>query len=461
MLNNILNVFYANIIVLVLGFFNGLVFPKILSVEDYATYHTFLLYLNYIAVFHLGLPNGMAIKYAGTSFDDINKKEYKAETILLFLFLGSFSVLFSIAYAFTKIKMIAYLSFAIFPIVYYGSIKSLWIAWGQFEKYRNINSFLIIIIPVIAFIFFLVTGKLTSDTYITIYLLAYWIITIYLIFNYLKFTINEKSDAIFSKHNIKLLKIGFLFLVGGYINVLFTSSDKQFVQLFFSKEQFAYYSFGMSIQSMISILIVSISQPLFPKLAKGGMCLSEYNFLKNILIVLGAFLSSAYFFASFFVKILLPKYIPSLDVISIYFMVFPAIAIVNCLYLNLYKILKITSIYIYTLITMLLLSIGLNYIFILVYPNYLVVATSTTLLYYIWCFLGCYQISVIKFYKKDYLFIVSFLIIFQISQCVRYDLLAFFIFIFALFFITFMFYKKDLFLVIDKFIVNRRGDNNV
>ena len=90
---NIIRVLFANFLVTAVSFIGSFVFPRILSIESYAQYHQFTLYVSYIAVLHLGFPSGMVIKYAGKNVDNINKSQLKSEVLITFYTLSFFSVI--------------------------------------------------------------------------------------------------------------------------------------------------------------------------------------------------------------------------------------------------------------------------------------------------------------------------------------------------------------------------------
>jgi len=93
MVSNIFRVLISNGIVALVGLISSLLLPNLLSIDDYAEYQTFILYIGYVALFHLGFPNGLSIKYAGKSFRSIEKRQLKGEMRLLLIIISAFSVL--------------------------------------------------------------------------------------------------------------------------------------------------------------------------------------------------------------------------------------------------------------------------------------------------------------------------------------------------------------------------------
>ena len=94
LIKDIARVLSANLVVAIVGFLGSFIFPKILTIESFALYHTFTLYVGYIAITHLGFPSGMMINYAGQKYAKIDNSQYKAELTILFTVLAAFTAIF-------------------------------------------------------------------------------------------------------------------------------------------------------------------------------------------------------------------------------------------------------------------------------------------------------------------------------------------------------------------------------
>ena len=224
-------------------------------------------------------------------------------------------------------------------------------------------------------------------------------------------------------------KIGFAILIGNYINILLTSADKQFVKWFFSTNEFAFYSFAMSMQSIMTVFITSIAQPLFPAMAQGKFKDEDYSQIKDLLFIFGSLSGCAYFVLSIVVNQFIVKYIPSLEVIGIYFVVFPVMAVINCLYINLYKIKEMMKTYVVTLAGVLLIAVLLNTAFTYWFGKYTGVAIATTITYFIWFFIGVVQFKFIKISAKDIIYLVIYIVIFFSVTRFENDYLGFIIYL--------------------------------
>lgn len=440
---NILRVLSANFWVAIVGFASSFVFPKILTIDDYALYHTFTLYLTYITILHLGFPSGMVINYAGKNYEEIDKNQYKTEIQIIGIILGFFTTLFLVLSLALKNRMLCYIALAIIPYDLIGSYKALLQAWSKFKEFSVISTVVVTSIPIVAFLYYVTVGNLPGDIYICIYLALYWIVTVFVITEIGKKIKGEKANPIWTKANWATEKTGLILVLGNYMNTLFVSADKQFVKWFFDNSRFAFYSFGMSMQALMTVFITSIAQPLFPAMAQGKFKDEEYNGIKKLLIVFGSLSGCAYFATSIIVKTFIHKYVDSLDVVGIYFVVFPAMAVVNCLYINLYKIKNRMSQYIRTLIAIFFTAVILNTIAVHIYPKYTGVSIATTITYYLWFLIGYKQFKFLKLTVNDALFLLIYTAgFFAITRGVN-DYLGIPVYLVFISLLVLIFYRKD------------------
>lgn len=417
MIKNIFQTLVSNGVVALVGFVSSFFLPKILSIDEYAIYQTFLLYLSYIGIFHLGFPSGMNIKYVGQTFENIDKAQYKAEMRLLFLILTFSSSVGLIIAVIKKEQMLIYLSQMIFPYCFLSAYSSLLQAWGRFRQYAFLHILMSAVPLLCPIIFYFISGNSSSRICIFSYIVVYICGTLLYVYNYISLVKGIKSNKILSIENWKTEKLGIAFLLGNYINSIFHSVDKQFVSWFGSVEEFSYYTFAISMQGIVMIFISAISQPLYPFIASGKIKNNDYSVIKRFLLIFGSFSGCAYFMCEFVIYRWIPNYISSLRIIKIYFAVFPAIGIINCLYGNFYRIRKMRKRYLVDLLTMLICSILANLFAILSGKGHIGVAVATTVTYYIWLLYGTYVFPELRLTMKEVCFLLVFLgIYFYISS---------------------------------------------
>lgn len=99
---NIVWVLVTNCMILAVGVISAFFVPKYVSVETYAEYKTYTLYVSYLGIFHLGFNNGIYLKYGNYDYKDIPFDRFKGYTrflvvmqliaqIMLFGILGFFT----------------------------------------------------------------------------------------------------------------------------------------------------------------------------------------------------------------------------------------------------------------------------------------------------------------------------------------------------------------------------------
>ena len=85
-------------------------------------------------------------------------------------------------------------------------------------------------------------------------------------------------------------------------------------------------------------------------------------------------------------------------------------AVINCLYINLYKSRKLTGKYVRSLVTMLIIAIVLDALVILLKLDYVYLAVATVVAYYIWLVLGSFDFPELTITIKDYLYFATYFI---------------------------------------------------
>lgn len=445
MIKNIIRVLISNFWVAAIGLIGSFVFPKLLTIDSYAEYQTFVLYISYLPILALGFPTGMVINYAGKSYYDMDKACYKTEVTLVFGILFGFTAIGLIVSAITGLSMILYVSLAILPTSMINSYKALCQAWNRFERYTKINMFIPTATTLVALAVYFFSHELTGSQYIGVYLVIYFLVFGIVFAEFFHDTHKSGYVKVFTAKNLSTLKSGFILMIGNYVNVLFHSIDQQFIKVFFDTRSFAMYSFGMSMQAIMTVFINSISQPLFPRMAQDDLKEDDYRKIKEMLFVFGSFSGCAFFACSFIVEHFITNYMDSLQVISIFFAVFPAMAVINCLYVNLYKVKRLTALYVRTLFGILIVAGLLNMAAVLVGGDYYAISIATTITYYVWLFAGGKHFPYLKVTRKDLGYLLLYLIVYFGTTNISNIYLGMTIYAIVMTILAFGFYKKSIF----------------
>lgn len=428
MLKNIAKVLVSNFILTLFGLINSFIFPVIMSVEGYAYYHQYLLYISYINICHLGIASGMFLNYAGKDYKKTDKAQYKSEIYLLYAVLMAFTVIGFIVAGVNRSWIILCVALNIFSDCIIASFKALYQAWERFTGYSVVNAVPKVLISIFGIIAYFIFHELTGSAVIIAYMVISWMIALYFVFEFTGFTKGVKSAKVFSKENKVTTFNGFLITLGNYVNLLFHSIDKQFVNILYSTFSFAQYSFAMSTQTIMTMFITALANPFYPRLAKGDIDKPYIQRLKKLLFIFGAYSGCAYFAVSFCVKHWITKYIPSLDVVAMFFAVFPAMAVINVIYINMYKIKKMLKRYIFTLLGMLGVAALLNYISVLLHGDYVGISLATMISYYVWLLYSQRDFEEIQLDLRDYVYLIGFFAIYFGSKFIGHDIIGFFIY---------------------------------
>ena len=432
MLKNVFKVLMSNGIVALIGLLSSLFLPNLLSIDEYASYQTFILYISYVALFNLGFPNGLSIKYAGKSFQSIEKRQLKAEMRLLLIIISIFSTFFFAVYIASKNIMVLYIVIMTFCTCYLGAITQLLQAWEMFDLYAICHVIVSALPLVLPLAFSVVFGKINSTICILSYLLVYIIVTIAFLTRQITLERRIQCAQIFSKENLNTEITGFLFHIGSYINILFHNVDKQLIKWYCSVQEFSYYSFAITMQSTMTIFLTAISQPLFPYIASGKLnSKNKIVFVKRLLLMLGSLSGIAFYACSFIVELWIPKYINSLQEIRIYFALFPAMAVINCLYFNFYKVKKLKYRYTIDLVIMLCVAVVLDLYAVSTKNGHLGVATATVIVYYFWLVYGMHVFPELKFDKNEYAFVAIYMVLFFATQYIKNNIIGMIVFLIA------------------------------
>ncbi|KMY51039.1 hypothetical protein [Peribacillus loiseleuriae] len=438
---DLLKVFNSNLINLLVGIITGFIVPAFLSLDEYASLKTFTLYLSYIGILHFGFIDGIYIKYGGKLETEIDKNRLKGEHKFLLLFQIIVTLLSLVIGIILQDGILVAFSIAILPINIQTLFKFLYQALGKFDIYSKImiltpnlllllNLLIIFVLKINNFWPFILVNIIT-------YYIVYIGLEIYFLIKYKNVTALIDFKDIWNH-----FKIGSFIMIGNLASMFFYASDRWFVKFFLTNKDFAFYSFAISMMVVINTLISSVTMTFYPYLAR-GKDEEKINLIKKYLLIIGALSSGGYFAFEFIVNMYLKKYIPSLEIIVILFAGFPAIIIINALYINLYKVKKQEKKYVCMVLKMCLVSVVINILAILIYNSTFSIALSTTISFYIWYFYSAKDFSNLKPNIKELVYLVLFF--FTYFTCTLYLnwLFSFLIYFLVIFFFTYIFFEKE------------------
>ncbi|WP_332237851.1 lipopolysaccharide biosynthesis protein [Sporolactobacillus sp. KGMB 08714] len=440
-------VFSANVVNILVGIVTGFLVPAFLPINAYADIKTFTLYVSYLGILHLGFIDGVFIKYGGERFNRIDRDSLAGEKNFLLIFQLAVTLLILAAGLYMKSLVIIALALSVVPVNMTTFYRNVFQSMGEFSIYTRImyaTSLATLFVQL--FLLFIIHAEKSAPYVYGLVLINYFIFFALEILLPLKKTRPIWNAADFRK----LFRAGIFIMIGNFSTVFYYSVDRLLVKHFFTTSAFAYYSFAISMLSAVNILITSLTSTLYPYLSRMADR-TRLNTIKNAVLIAGTLFSGVYFVFEIIVYYFIKKYIPSLDIISILFIGFPAMVVVNVLYVNLYKIERKQKKYLATVSAILILSVCLMIATVFLFHDYRTISVVTTLSYYAWFIIAARTFQKISIKMKDTVFlIVNVLLFFLCSQFVAI-FLNIVLYYLTLALLIFVFYRKDLILLLRAF----------
>ena len=253
-----------------------------------------------------------------------------------------------------------------------------------------------------------------------------------------------------------VFKIGIVLTVAYQVSHLILAFDRQFVNVLFSTEDFAVYSFAYNIVSMISTMISSLSIVLLTMLKRAT---KEYilGYYKKSLVVVSAVVGLSlfsYFPLTAFIRWFLPDYYSSLEYVAI---VLPSVLFTSCITVVMFtvdKVLNMSFAFFKNGCIILLLGLFTNSVAYVVFKTPQSISYASLFTMSIWFILEGLRLGKhtgVKVYKEFfYLLILAFAFV-AITQSALSVIWSAFAYLIAYLLITSVMYLYDF-----KFFLNKR-----
>lgn len=456
--NSLLGVTFSRFISLLSSVAVGLLLPKILSVTDYGYLKIFTLYAVYTAFLHFGFVDGILLKIAGTSYDDLNVKKMRSYTrffisfeVVIFIAMVLSGLLFLNGENLFILSMLAIDMLAVNITSYYQFVSQ---ATQRFKEYSKKNIF--VSVAKFLFIFVLVIMNIVFKIAISyrIYLIGIILLDfcmmVWYIIIYKKITFG-KSESIrkLKKDICNMFKTGIVLTVSYQVSHFILALDRQFVSVLYSTEEYATYSFAYNIVSMISTMISSISIVLLPMLRRASReyIIAQYKKSLRIVSILMGFALVGYFPISIFISWFLPNYGESIPYIAV---VLPSILFtsgITVIMFTMDKVLDMIFDFFKSGLVVLVVGVISNFVAYYFFETRLAISYASLFTMAIWFILESHHIQVaieVNAYK-EFIYIVVLLLLFGISVFgIKSEIVSMFIYLLGDILLTVVFFKRDL-----------------
>lgn len=395
--NDLIKVASSNLVVLLASVLNGFVLPSILTIQGYADFRTYTLYVTFVGFLHFGFIDGINVKYGGLSLKDVDYSEFKRYHSFFWAQQFFISILVLIVGIFFQNRMIVFVALAIIPINLQSFFLFFYQATGEFLQYSKST----IIVPACNLIFtftLLLLGVKEYYWFVFSSIISYVISIILLELNFYKRLKNDSVKFDFSR-GLQYLKVknmitefnnnrsifisGFYIMLGTVFFNFFFNTGQWLVKFFFSSEKFAIYSMAISLIGFIVIFISAINKTFYPYLHRNN---SQDNIiiLKNMLYIISSLSLSIYFLIEKFIEVFIPKYTMALPITAILFLSIPAVFVVKSIYANMYKVNKIEKLFLFDTVKFLIIGVIISVVLFFLNRNIISIAIASTVSVYIW-----------------------------------------------------------------------------
>ncbi|WP_026827387.1 hypothetical protein [Exiguobacterium artemiae] len=443
-IKNILIILNSNFIMLAGSLLLTFLIPIYLSVNDFAEYRKYILYISYIGLFSFGFIDGSLLKYG--------HKYLENKTLFIqrdFRFILKFQIIISliivvISLAF-KDLILFLLALVIFPINMTTYFKMIYQATGSYKNYSLLN-IMYSIINTLSISFVIYLGLFGYKVLIIATLLSYWLVYFVAQYKMIKFSKQMLNNNLENDYTIKnIFSIGYIVLISNLAILFFYNIGLWVVNFLFSNSEFANYSLANSMQNMI-LLIVNSASVVFFKYIFSEENDNKIKKINEILLFLGIVSFASFFILKAIIDEFFADYTSSLHILKFLIMCLPFTMVYNISFINYYKKhnlnFKMLKSIVYLSIFNLIISIIISFVFegvhLIAFASFL---SSILLNVYV----SLIDLKIFRINMKQWIYILITISIFYfLSEKKWYVGLSYYVIYLVLSLILFMLLKKKI-----------------
>ena len=456
-INNIFKVFFSNALSILSGFVIVFLISSILDYEGYGLYKTYTLFINYVGFFGFGLVEGIALKFGGVDFNNLDKKNFRTffvgylllNIVLLIIILGiSF-------FAFNDDFFIILSAYALYIFSYnltnfFQQISQITMRFNDFTIKNNFKSIFNIVVILLVYIYYRVYGVdigYIFFVYLTVFINFLILISYFIM--YREFVFGERTSFKEIKTDFfSMIKSGLPVLLSTFCFTLLLNFDKQIVNIYFEKEVFAVYSFAYSLMNLIVVAINAVAVVLFPilKRKEDDVVRSAFPILIRSILVIVAIGMISYYPLYYLCDLIVPKYNSSFEYLQIIFPILIFNALISIIYSNYAKLYnKNKQFLLNAIVTLIVAFILINVVYFLS-KDLSLISVSMLFVMFIWFILNFVTFRSFndKKWLKDILFVILLIGIFCFTATLSNKIIGMISYFGLSLVLSILFYLKDI-----------------
>ncbi|QIV95706.1 hypothetical protein EDC55_10857 [Allofrancisella inopinata] len=309
---------FSQFVFLILSILRVLILPIFMSLNDYGYWQLYLLYISYVVALSLGFNDGIYLKYLKYDYDDLPKKEIRSGFRIFIIFqiiLCIALILLALVTERTIDSIILALVFLNIPLFGINGVFLIIFQTTRDTKsyafYTNIDKLLFLIVLIIL-LFFIDDSYLLLFVLIVLDILTRLLATLLMIIKCKELIIGSVYNLSKSYKFFKVyVRIGIKLMLAGIIAILILGFSRFFIHFFESIDDFAIYSFSLSIINFVLIFSAAVSLIVAPMLGRIDKNLYSKCFVKlrAILKLFSYFLLLPYLPIKLIIENIYPGYI--------------------------------------------------------------------------------------------------------------------------------------------------------
>lgn len=336
---------FAQAVSLAVSIIMGFIVPKFLDVYQYAYWHTFLLYINYVGVLHFGLLDGIVLRYSQYDYEELDKRRLRSQFVAL-LFLNIFAFLLVVAFGIRRDAVTR----IIMSLVACGILTKNIFTYNSylFQITNRIRYYTAIVLAQrlvygICVVFFIIDGQQSFVFYCLAVLAGDCAaIALSLVANKDLYLGNLLPFKDVLKETWTNISCGILLMFSNWSSMLLVGLAKMMIEWRWGMLIFGKASFAFSLSNLILVFVTAISVVLFPTLKrmKQENLPNFYKKLRNIMLPTLFWSLLFYFPECWILEKWLPQYTSSLTYFGLLAPMVVYAAVINLLtntYLKAYR----------------------------------------------------------------------------------------------------------------------------
>lgn len=392
-LRNTSFVFGAQSLVLLISIARALILPKIFSVDNFGYWSVYWFYTSYVGLFCLGFNDGIYLKFGEYNYNELPHKLIRSSVKLFTWMLCIFTATcIFLIYIFTDNPDIGFaLLFASLNILVLG-LTGVFIyvfqITNQFKRYSFFSTIDKILVLITILCMFIISCE-NFRIIIFIDFLSKLLVLSAMIWKARELYFGSVSSLKESfRFMLDNMSVGAKLMVANLMGMLLVGAGKFIVQLCGNIEDFAIYSFGMSITGLVLTAVTAFSLVLYPMIKRISAD-KHYSLFKRINIFTRSFGMPAimiYFPAYWFIAIFYPKYDSVLPFLNFLFAIVFLQCKISVLNNTYYKVLRKEKPMLIANMNCVLIFIAFAAIFYGIYREIWLIAACTFIAMFIRCY---------------------------------------------------------------------------